>query len=120
MLSELHVQVREIVGRACEDTLAQHGFVPDPIEDPAEDMEGERIQYIYHTVSNVIFQQLGRVRRLCTYQSSPLFPRFQMCYPSSSLLLGICHDFNGRGMTLFCATMDIIRRNQCQNYSYHK
>lgn len=40
-LSELHVQVREIVGRACEDTLAEHGFVPDPIEDPAEDMEGE-------------------------------------------------------------------------------
>ena len=41
VLSELHVQVREVVGRACEDTLAQHGFVPDPIEDPAEDMEGE-------------------------------------------------------------------------------
>lgn len=40
-LSELHVQVREIVGRACEDTLAEHGFVPDPMEDPAEDMEGE-------------------------------------------------------------------------------
>ena len=36
MLSELHVQVREIVGRACEDTLAQHGFVPDPMEDPDE------------------------------------------------------------------------------------
>ena len=47
VLSELHVQVREIVGRACEDTLAQHGFVPDPLEDPAEDMEGERIQCIY-------------------------------------------------------------------------
>lgn len=41
MLSELHVQVREIVGRACEDTLAMHGFVPDPMEDPTEDMEGE-------------------------------------------------------------------------------
>lgn len=40
-LSELHVQVREIVGRACEDTLAEHGFVPDPMEDPTEDMEGE-------------------------------------------------------------------------------
>ena len=36
MLSELHVQVKQIVGRACEDTLAQHGFVPDPLEDPAE------------------------------------------------------------------------------------
>lgn len=40
-LSELHVQVREIVGRACEDTLVMHGFVPDPVEDPTEDMEGE-------------------------------------------------------------------------------
>ena len=35
------MKVREIVGRACEDTLAQHGFVPDPIEDPADQMEGE-------------------------------------------------------------------------------
>ena len=41
MLSLLHVQVREIVGRACEDTLAQAGFVPDPIEDPNEEMEGK-------------------------------------------------------------------------------
>ena len=41
VLSELHVKVRERVRRACEDTLAQQGFVPDPIEDPAEDMDGE-------------------------------------------------------------------------------
>ena len=47
VLSELHVQVREIVGRACEDTIAQHGFVPDPLEDTAEDMEGECMLY-YH------------------------------------------------------------------------
>ena len=42
MLSELHVQVRDIVGRACENTLAQHGFVPDPMEDPDEGMNWPR------------------------------------------------------------------------------
>ena len=36
MLSELHMIVREIVVAACEDTLSQHGFVPDPLEDPEE------------------------------------------------------------------------------------
>ena len=36
MLSELHAIVRQIVVAACEDTLSQHGFVPDPLEDPAD------------------------------------------------------------------------------------
>ena len=40
MLSELHAIVRQIVVAACEDTLSQHGFVPDPLEDPAD---GNRI-----------------------------------------------------------------------------
>ena len=34
VLSELHAIVRQIVVTACEDTLSQHGFVPDPLEDP--------------------------------------------------------------------------------------
>lgn len=36
VLSELHAIVRQIVVAACEDTLSQHGFVPDPLEDPAD------------------------------------------------------------------------------------
>ena len=38
VLSELHQRVRERVRRACEDTLTQEGFVPDPLE---EEMEGK-------------------------------------------------------------------------------
>ena len=64
VLSELHVQVREIVGRACEDTIAQHGFVPDPLEDTAEDMEGEdTCTIIYVTIKAMVVCKLGTLLR---------------------------------------------------------
>ena len=55
VLSELHVKVRERVRRACEDTLAQQGFVPDPVEDSAEDMDGEPEPSTMYVCGGVLF-----------------------------------------------------------------
>ena len=53
------------MGRACEDTLAQHGFVPDPIiDDHTEDMEGESALV---TDTNCMFTLRMCIHTKCTF-----------------------------------------------------